>query len=94
MLVVDVPAAACTPAAIAKLKQLLSSHAGRTPVQVRFVSSNGVRPLDVGAVRVEPGAGLLSELRVLLGTDAARVVPRSRPAGPVVSVPEPAGTHA
>jgi len=94
MLVVDVPAAACTPAAIAKLKQLLSSHAGRTPVQVRFVSSNGVRPLDVGAVRVEPGAGLLSELRVLLGTDAARIVPRSRPAGPVVSVPEPAATHA
>jgi hypothetical protein len=58
------------------------------------VSSSGVKPLDVGAVRVEPGAGLLSELRVLLGTDAARVVPRSRPAGSVVTVREPAGSSA
>jgi hypothetical protein len=45
-------------------------------VQVRFHTSDGVRPLDVGPYRVEPGAGLLSELRVLFGTDAVRVEPR------------------
>jgi len=44
-------------------------------VQVRFHSSQGVRPFDVGTFRVEPGAGLLSELRVLLGAEAVRLAP-------------------
>jgi hypothetical protein len=34
-----------------------------------------VRPFDVGTFRVEPGAGLLSELRVLLGTESVRLAP-------------------
>jgi DNA polymerase III subunit alpha len=73
VLVVDLPAASCTNAVIAKLKELLRSHPGATPVQVRFISSAGVTPIEVGAVRVEPSAGLLSELRSLLGPKAARV---------------------
>jgi DNA polymerase-3 subunit alpha len=90
-LVVDVTARSCTPAVIGKLKELLGAHRGSTPVQVRFHASDGVRPLDVGPFRVEPGAGMLSELRVLFGTDAVRVEPRS--VGLVV-VPQAAGIPA
>jgi DNA polymerase III subunit alpha len=74
-LVVDLPAAACTNAVIAKVKALLSSHGGPTPVRVRFISSQGVTPLEVGNFRVDATGGLLSELRTLLGSAAARVEP-------------------
>ena len=62
-----------------------------TPVQVRFHASDGVRPLDVGTFKVVPGAGLLSELRVLCGGDAVRVEPRHRD---VVVVPRAADVPA
>jgi DNA polymerase III subunit alpha len=75
VLVVDVPAAACSPAVIAKLKHLVGGHPGRVPVLLRLHTANdGVKPV-VGR-RVEPGAGLLSELRLLLGPEAATLVPR------------------
>jgi len=90
VLQVDVAAASATKAVIAKLKELLAAHPGRTPVRVRFLSSHGVRPLEVGTFRVEPGAGMLSELRLLLGQDAARVVPT----GGVMRVPEAGGVPA
>jgi DNA polymerase-3 subunit alpha len=73
VLIVDLPAASCTNAVIARLKELLGSHPGTAPVQVRFISSVGVTPIEVGSIRVEPSAGLLSELRSLLGPKAARV---------------------
>jgi DNA polymerase-3 subunit alpha len=79
VLLVDLPAASCTNALISKLKELLAAHPGSTPVQVRFISSQGVTPLEVGTCRVEPGAGLLSELRLLLGRGAARVEERTAP---------------
>ena len=74
-LVVDLPSASCTNAVIGKVKELLSSHPGPTPVRVRFISSQGVTPLAVGSFRVDATAGLLSELRTLLGGAAARVEP-------------------
>jgi DNA polymerase-3 subunit alpha len=83
-LVVAVPAATCTNALIAKLKELLAAHPGSTPVTVQFLTSSGVTPLNVGSYRVEPAAGLLSELRVLLGRDAARLIEDAS----VVAVPE------
>jgi DNA polymerase III subunit alpha len=83
VLVIDVPAASCTAAVIGKLKELLASHAGHTPVRVRYIATGGIRPLDVGGVRVHAGEGLLSELRLLLGPQAAAVVP-----------PQPAGSRA
>jgi DNA polymerase-3 subunit alpha len=86
VLIVDVAAASCTNAVIGKLRELLGGHAGRAPVQVRFLSSRGVTPLDVGTFRVDPTAGLLSELRTLLGNDAVKVAPR-RDEG-VVTVPD------
>jgi DNA polymerase-3 subunit alpha len=90
VLVVSFSAASCSPAVISRLKQLLAANPGRTPVRVRVTTSDGVRPLDVGSCRVDPGAGLLSELRLLFGPDAATVVPRARRAPTVVAVPEPA----
>jgi DNA polymerase-3 subunit alpha len=70
---VDLPAEACTPAVLAKVKELLESHPGSAPVQVRFRSSNGVTPVKVGSVRVDPTGALLGELHSLLGVGAARV---------------------
>jgi DNA polymerase-3 subunit alpha len=88
-LVVDCPAPACTSAVIAKLRELLAGPRGRVPVQVRFISSKGVTPLDVGTFRVDPNAGLLSELRALLGPDAVRLVAREAP----VRIPDVAGAR-
>jgi DNA polymerase-3 subunit alpha len=70
---VDLPAAACTPAVLSRMKELLESHPGSAPVQVRFHSANGVTPLEVGSLRVDPSGALLGELRTLLGAGAARV---------------------
>ena len=93
VLQIDVTAASCTKAVIAKLKELLGAHPGATPVRVRFLSSQGIRPLEVGTFRVEPGAGLVSELRLLLGQDAAEVVP-ALPRGRVVDAPQRGGVPA
>ncbi len=72
-LVVDLPAAACTPAVLAKMKDLFEAHPGEAQVRVRFVSSTGITPLEVGPHRVNVTGALLGELRGLLGTSAARV---------------------
>jgi DNA polymerase-3 subunit alpha len=72
-LVVDLPAAACTPSVLARLKELFEAHPGGAPVRVRFLSSTGVTPLELGTFRVRPGGPLLGELRSLLGGDAARL---------------------
>jgi DNA polymerase III subunit alpha len=72
-LVVDLSATSCTNAVIARLRDLLGSHPGPTPVRVRFLTAQGVTPLAVGGFRVDPTAGLLSELRALLGRGAARL---------------------
>jgi DNA polymerase-3 subunit alpha len=72
-LVVELPAAACTPSVLGKLQLLLEAAPGDVPVQVRFVSSQGVRPLELGRFRVDPRGSLIDELRSLLGPSAARV---------------------
>ncbi|MGZ4131986.1 MAG: DNA polymerase III subunit alpha [Actinomycetota bacterium] len=72
-LVVDLPAVACTPAVLAKLKQLFEGHPGPAPVRLRFLSSQGVTPLSLGAFTVNASATLLDELRTLLGAGAARL---------------------
>ncbi|MGH2650854.1 MAG: DNA polymerase III subunit alpha, partial [Actinomycetota bacterium] len=59
VMVVDLAAASCTKALIAKLKDLFGAHPGSTPVLVRFISSQGTTPIEVGGVRVDPAAGLL-----------------------------------
>jgi DNA polymerase-3 subunit alpha len=71
--VIDLTAAACTDAVLAKMAELLRSRPGAAPVKVRFHSAEGVRPLDMGEFRVDSSAALMGELTGLLGTGAARV---------------------
>jgi DNA polymerase-3 subunit alpha len=70
--VIDLTAAACTDAVLAKMAELLRARPGSAPVKVRFVSAEGVRPLNVGDFRVDP-SGLMGELSGLLGDGAARL---------------------
>jgi DNA polymerase-3 subunit alpha len=70
--VIDLTAAACTDAVLARMAELLRARPGSAPVKVRFVSSEGVRPLNVGEFKVDP-SGLMGELTGLLGVGAARL---------------------
>jgi DNA polymerase-3 subunit alpha len=79
-LVVDLPAAACTPAVLEKVRELLRAYPGPSPVRVRFITSDGATPLQVGAFAVDAGSPLLGELRSLLGPAAARVERADPPA--------------
>jgi hypothetical protein len=54
------------------MAELLRARPGTAPVKVRFVSSAGVQPLNVGEFRVDP-SGLMGELTGLLGVGAARL---------------------
>ncbi len=72
-LVVDLQAAACTPAVLARLKELFEANPGPSPVRVRFLASERVTPLDLGPYRVETSGPLLASLRDLLGGEAARI---------------------
>jgi DNA polymerase III subunit alpha len=81
-LVVDLPLAACTPAVLQRLRDLLDSHPGEAPVRVRVVGSDGsITPMQVGTSRVNAGATLVTELGSLLGGDAARVERATDPSG-------------
>jgi DNA polymerase-3 subunit alpha len=73
VLVVDLPATACTPAVLGKLKGLLGAHPGEAQVRLRFLSSQGAMPLALGTFTVNPTGSLLGELRSLLGPQAARL---------------------
>ncbi len=71
----DLTAAACTDAVLSKMAELLRSRPGPAPVRVRFHSTEGVRPLDMGEFRVDSSGALMGELAGLLGSGAARVEP-------------------
>ena len=71
--VIDLTAAACTDAVLAKMAELLRARPGPAPVKVRFHSTNGVRPLDMGEFHVDSNGALMGELTGLLGAGAARV---------------------
>jgi DNA polymerase III subunit alpha len=73
-LVVEVPATSCTDGMLGKLKAVLAGSPGRVPVVVRVVHSGGVTPLRLGeGYRVDPSAGVMSELRLLLGPESVRL---------------------
>jgi DNA polymerase-3 subunit alpha len=71
-LVVDLQPAACTPVVLQRLREVFQANPGAAPVRVRFHSSQGITPLELGDFHVEPGGALLGELRSLLGPGAAR----------------------
>ena len=71
--VIDLTAAACTDAVLSKMAALLRSRPGPAPVRVRFHSTEGVQPMNMGEFHVESSALLMGELTGLLGAGAARV---------------------
>jgi DNA polymerase-3 subunit alpha len=73
-LVMDLPAATCSPALIARIKGLLAMHPGDLAVVLRLESEAGVTRLRLGPeLAVDGSAALLSELRRLLGPEAVRL---------------------
>ncbi|MFM8998495.1 MAG: DNA polymerase III subunit alpha [Actinomycetota bacterium] len=78
-LVIELRPEQCTPAVLGALRDLLAGFPGASPVEVHYVGEAGLTPLPVGTHRVEAGAGLLSELRILLGPGRARLEPRVSP---------------
>jgi hypothetical protein len=58
------------------MAELLRSRPGTAPVKVRYQSSDGLKPLAMEEVRVDP-SGLMGELAGLLGVGAARLEPFS-----------------
>ncbi|TMK50995.1 MAG: DNA polymerase III subunit alpha, partial [Actinobacteria bacterium] len=71
-LVLSVPAETCTPAFVERLKNVLESHPGATPVHLRLLS--GATPAKTIRLPhrycVERRNGLYAELKVLLGQKA------------------------
>ena len=66
-------AAVCSPGVLNQLGTLLEGSPGEVPVRLRFLSSQGVQPLSLGAFTVNGQGSLLDELRHLLGPAAARL---------------------
>jgi DNA polymerase-3 subunit alpha len=69
-LLLSVPTAECTNGLVSQLKQTLASHPGETAVVLRLESEDRSKTLRLSeGYRVEPSAGLLAELRSLLGAN-------------------------
>jgi DNA polymerase III subunit alpha len=73
-LVVDLSPSTCTQGLIARLKDLLAMHPGTIPVVFQLVDDDEVTRLRLGEeFRTDGSAGLLSELRRLVGWHAIRL---------------------
>ncbi|HEX6261515.1 MAG TPA: DNA polymerase III subunit alpha, partial [Actinomycetota bacterium] len=78
-ILLEVPAEQCTDGLATALKEVLSGHPGRVAVHLRLRSNGSAKLLRLAdGYRVDGSAGLLSELRGLLGAEA---VGRAAPAG-------------
>jgi DNA polymerase-3 subunit alpha len=67
-LFLSVPTAECTNGLVTRLKQTLAAHPGRVPVVLKLVSDERARTLKLSdGYRVDASAGLLAELRTILG---------------------------
>jgi DNA polymerase III subunit alpha len=67
-LFLSVPTAECTNGLVTRLKQTLAAHPGRVPVVLRLVSEERARALRLSdGYRVDASAGLMAELRTILG---------------------------
>jgi DNA polymerase-3 subunit alpha len=79
-LVMELPAATCTPGLIGRIKELLAVHPGALPVILRLVTDGEVTRLKLGPeLAVDGSPALLSELRRLLGSEAVRLSPEDAP---------------
>ncbi|MGH2691914.1 MAG: DNA polymerase III subunit alpha [Actinomycetota bacterium] len=67
----SLPTAECTNGLVVRLKETLAAHPGGVPVVLRLVSEETEKTLRFAdGYRVDGSAGLLAELRTLLGTTA------------------------
>jgi DNA polymerase III subunit alpha len=67
-LFLSVPTAECTNGLVTRLKETLAAHPGRVPVVLRLVSEERARALRLSdGYRVDASAGLMAELRTILG---------------------------
>jgi DNA polymerase-3 subunit alpha len=67
----SLPTAECTNGLVVRLKETLAAHPGGVPVVLRLVSDETEKTLRFAdGYRVDGSAGLLAELRTLLGTSA------------------------
>jgi DNA polymerase III subunit alpha len=70
-LFLSVPTAECTNGLVAKLKQTLAAYPGSVPVVLQLVSERRARTLRLSdGYRVDASAGLMAELRTILGSPA------------------------
>jgi DNA polymerase III subunit alpha len=70
-LTLAVPAEQCTNGLVIRLKETLASHPGGVPVTLRLTSNGSDKTLRLAdGYRVDGSAGLLAELRMLLGPEA------------------------
>ncbi|HZB03497.1 MAG TPA: DNA polymerase III subunit alpha [Actinomycetota bacterium] len=70
-LLLSVPTAECTNGLVTRLKQTLAAHPGGIPVVLRLVSEERNRSLRLSdGYRVDASAGLMAELRTILGGSA------------------------
>jgi DNA polymerase III subunit alpha len=70
-LLLSVPTAECTNGLVTRLKQTLAAHPGGIPVVLRLVSEERDRTLRLSdGYRVDASAGLMAELRTILGGSA------------------------
>ncbi|HEX2368838.1 MAG TPA: OB-fold nucleic acid binding domain-containing protein, partial [Acidimicrobiia bacterium] len=67
----EVPAAALSPRAVGRLKEILGNHPGTSPVFLHMVANGNHKVLRLGDEhRVEPRSALYAELRELFGAGA------------------------
>jgi hypothetical protein len=70
-LTLAVPAEQCTNGLVTRLKETLASHPGGVPVTLRLTTTDGAKMLRLAdGYKVDGSAGLLAELRTLLGPEA------------------------
>ena len=70
----EVSAAALSPRAVGRLKEILGNHPGTSPVFLHMVGNGNHKVLKLGDEhRVEPRSALYAELRELFGSGAIRL---------------------
>jgi DNA polymerase-3 subunit alpha len=70
------PVRQCVNGMVGRLKEVLAAHPGEVPVVLRLLSdgSSGTTLRLGEGYRVDASAGLLAELRSLLGAEAVRML--------------------
>ncbi|HEX9823287.1 MAG TPA: DNA polymerase III subunit alpha [Actinomycetota bacterium] len=76
----QIPSQQCTDGLVTRLKEVLAAHPGSVEVQLRLLANGRGTTLRLAeGYRVDASAGLMSELRVLLGSEAVGQLERGSP---------------